>query len=474
MVSSRQLRIADLKTLAAVVFGVVLLCGLPRTGLGPRLGGSLLGGGPWLAAQESQESIDDLFQTDESRADESQAEEPAAGEPVEVPSERPAETSPERVDIDALTSSPIEVSGKVSAGVGLGVGLEEWPNTAAAEGKNWQELKRFSGFFDTTATLTVDARPESYLRFKADVETRLVEDEDDPKAMSFKDPYMKEVFVDYTLRDTVFFRAGRQSLTWGQGQLLDNPANLVSRVSEGVAVRATVPVGAGTLNGVIYSKQEWVAGPYSNINPRVYAYAGQWETAVGPLAFAAAGHFKMDDDEEDIGGDIGGAASISYGIGPFDLFLDTVGHWDRNKPEWNAAKWEAMGLLVWENADRSWTVANEYQYDSSVADGLGHYVGVAVKTPKLFGTTWRPAFRWKHAFQDHSGEVVTGVSGTVAPKLKMSVGVPVVYGAPGTYYRDALTQSIDETDETLEEREELIPVDNIVSFLLSVNLSFSF
>jgi CO dehydrogenase/acetyl-CoA synthase alpha subunit len=54
----------------------------------------------------------------------------------------------------------------------------------------------------------------------------------------------------------------------------------------------------------------------------------------------------------------------------------------------------------------------------------------------------------------------------------MSIGVPVIYGAPGTYYRDALTEDA-ETDPD-DRDEDAIPLDNVVTVLLGFSLSFSF
>ena len=367
------------------------------------------------------------------------------------------------VDIDALTTSPPKVTGSVSAGVGAGVGFIEWPGSSAADNRSVQDLLRFSGFYTTSARASVDVRPEPYLRFRTSVSTSL-----DTDAMSFTDPSMGELFIDYTLRDTIFFRAGRQGLTWGQGRLLSNPANLVSRVSSGVALRNTVPAGSGTINGVIYSKESWVQ-EHGKTDPRAFAYAAQWEQTFGPVATALMGHFQTDED-------IGSAGSFSFGLGPIDVAADLVGSWVREDPSRGLNDWDAMGRVFWENDDRSWTLLAEYEFDSQVNDYEGHYTGLALRMPGLGGSGWRPAVRWKHAFQDDSGEVVPVIGGSIAPSLNMSISIPVVYGEPGSYYREALTKNVeDEGEDNIEEEdEEEIPIDNVVSLLFSISLSFSF
>ncbi len=289
--------------------------------------------------------------------------------------------------------------------------------------------------------------------------------------MNFSGPDLNEVFVDYTLRETVFFRAGRQGLTWGHGRLLGNPANLVSRVSEGVAVRMTLPAGNGTLNGVVYSKEGWINNPYPNIDPRTFAYAGLWELSMGPLALSLSSHFKMKDDIKE---DIGSATSISFGIGSFNIAADLVGHWNRTNPSWIPVEWEVLGQIFWENDSRSWSLLSEYLFDSSVGAGLGHYTSLGIKTPKFIGSRWQPTILWKHAFQDNSGEFVTGVSGSIAPGLNLTMGIPVVYGYPGSYYRDKLIENLESDENAFDEEERVIPIDNVVSLLISITLSFSF
>ncbi|MCD6397965.1 MAG: hypothetical protein J7L71_10540 [Spirochaetaceae bacterium] len=417
-----------------------------------------LWGYPLYSKETGQISIDDLFnQPVEDGQNEDQ---------TKIESESINTQTEESVNLDALTTSPTVFSGSVSAGVGIGAGLVEWPGSNAAEKKSFSDLMRYSGFYLSTATLGIDARPEPWLRFYSSFSVNL-----DAEKMIFTGPNLNEVFVDYTLKDTVFFRAGKQGLTWGHGRLLENPANLVSRVSEGVALRVTLPAGNGTLNGVVYSKGGWVDNPYPNIDPRTFAYAGQWESSMGPLAFSLAGHFKMKDDSKE---DIGSTSSISFGIGSFDLAVDLVGHWDRENPAWGPAEWEGLGQLFWENDDRSWSLLSEYMFDSSVESVSGHYIALGLKTPRFRGSGWQPTLRWKHAFQDNSGELVTGISGSIAQGLSFAMGIPVVYGTPGSYYRAALSENLNLKEGDIDEEASIIPIDNVVSLLFSITLSFSF
>jgi hypothetical protein len=223
--------------------------------------------------------------------------------------------------------------------------------------------------------------------------------------------------------DTLFVRGGKQGMTWGQGRILGNPANLVSRVSEGIAVRGTFPVLRGTTTGVIYGREEWV-GAHSGSSPKAYGYAGQVEQTFGAFALGLHGHFQIDED-------LAGAVTMSWGKEQVNLAGDVAVHWDRNQSfGTDSARLEAMGQLFWQPDESDWPFGMEYAFDSDVRDAegdyIGHRTGVALRTPGLFRSAWRPAITWQHADQDDSGQVVFGIGGTIAPSLNLSIGVPVI------------------------------------------------
>ncbi len=428
---------------------------------------------PLQAQDEFQIDIDDLFFLDDSEADEP-ADEPAVEPESEAAAAEPSAAEPpaekeepaERVDLAALTTAPLKVTGTVSAGFGAGIGLTEWPGSSAAGNADLVDLLNISGLYRSSAVVKIDARPKPYLRFYTALGTSL-----DNDAMVFTTPEISEIFIDYTLADKIFLRFGKQALTWGQGRLLGNPANLVSRAAQGAAVRGSVQAGSGTLNGVVYAVGDWIddgtdsgADPvtYANTDPRAYGYAARWDTLVGPVALLLSGHFKLHDDIfQDDKSDIGAAASLSFTLGPFDAALDLTGRWGVEELAWNPDGWSVMGQLFWENADRSLSVLGEYQYDASLGD-TRHHAALAAKFPKLLDGTWQPALSWKHAFQDGSGEFIPGISGRPAPGMQVSLGAPLFYGKPGSYYREAVNDELP------------IPKNHTAGLLLAVNVNFSF
>lgn len=354
------------------------------------------------------------------------------------------------VDISSLTTSPPQFSGSVNANAGLSLGFEEWPGSEAAGERSAAELLRGSGLYDMSATLKVDARPHPQIRFQASFNSEL-----DENKMSFTSPSIGELFVDYTLGQNLFIRAGKQGLTWGEARLLGNPANLVNRLSNGVAIRASYPVGPGSLTGAVYSIWSWVEENRPG-SWRSFGYAALYETTVAGVTGQLSGHFKTDELTRT-------AASLSFGLGPVDVTAEGMARWDYEDIPGGVQEWGALGQAYWEY--EGWSLLGEYEFDSAVADYKGHYIGVGVGAPDIFGG-WSPRVRWRHAVQDNSGEIAPGLSGTVAPRLTATIGTPIVYGEPGSFYREA--------DEGSSSAGQPIPGDDVISVLLGVELSFSF
>jgi len=100
-----------------------------------------------------------------------------------------------------------------------------------------------------------------------------------------------------------------------------------------------------------------------------------------------------------------------------------------------------------------------------------------MKAPSLTNGQWRPSLSWQHAMGDSSGTIVLGMSGTVAPSLEFSIGIPAFYGAPNTTYRGVSETRIVPDDENLDDENEkvlLIAGTNVVSLGFGLSISMSF
>ena len=357
------------------------------------------------------------------------------------------------VDIAALTTAPLRISGSVESSLGAGVGLVEWPGTDAADGRTVRELTDVFAAYSLATTIAFDARPRPYLRYYMSLSTSLV-----PSAMTFSTPGVGELFIDYTFADRIFVRAGKQGLTWGQARFLDNPTNLVGRLGGGVSIRATTPLGLGTGTAIIYGLSGWMQGdPYPASDPRSFGYAAQIENTRGRYSFIVAGHAHVTEQ-------IQTSASVTAGLNRFDLTAEAVGRFKHSGDFYRGPadnSYDGLLQVVWEPGNPVWTIVGEYRFTSTIDDWMGHRVGLGVQAPTRPGRFgWKPRIRWLHAFHDHSGQIAAGFEGTVAPDMKLTVGVPVFYGEPNSYYRAAGAEGV--------------PGGNVTGLFAVVNLDFSF
>jgi hypothetical protein len=396
--------------------------------------------------EDEQIAIDDMFtQTENTVASDTDK----TGEDENPPARK-------KVDLDNLVNKPLNISAQIRAGLGLGLGLKEWPGTRAAEGQDIIDLATYAGFYESSVIVDIDARPESFLRFKARLKSELDEEE-----MNFTVPTAEEMFIDYSVTDTFFLRAGKQKMVWGQGLLLENYADLVERVEDGVAVKGVAQLGSSIFEAVVYGLNSW-EDQYGATSPRTFGYAARAEKPFGPATWGLAGHYHVDEPVQF-------SASTTFPLGSIDFAGDLVLYQEQEHIQDAENGWAALGRLFWENSSRSWSVVAEYEFNSYVEDSLGHYTGLAVKMPILMGNDWRPAIRWRHAYEDHSGDLLAGFSGTILPKLRLTLGIPLVYGSPGSYYR---SEARDPADKRLDS--DLIPDGNVVTVLVAVSLNYTF
>lgn len=380
-------------------------------------------------------------------------------DPEEEPRDEPDEPDEnDFVDVEALTTSPTEFSASVSTGFGLAASLTEWPWTGAADGAGVRDLVDYAAGYDLSSTFEIDSRPAGNIRFNARFKTELDED-----VMDFTRPSVSRLFVDYTPWDRLSLRIGKFGLTWGQGgRVLSNIGNLVSDVSDGVALRGVVPVGRGTVTGVIYSQEDWVS-EYDPQDARAFAYAGQIETSLQRVSLGASARIRSTDPLDTSG-------FIAGGFGDFDWTLEATKSWDRDGDYFSFSydfnrrpNLEVLTQLLWEGGDPSWVIVGEHLWDAGDSDPWAQEVGLALRMPRFsaLGQNWRPQTRIRHSLKDHSGDVVTGFNTGILDNANLTVGIPFRYGPPdGTYRQDDFGSDVQN-------------IDGVAAFGLAASLSFS-
>lgn len=365
----------------------------------------------------------------------------------ELPAEAGDPAPPPAVDLAALTTAPPRFSGSVDSGAGLSLGMEEWPGTAAAEGRSATDMLQWRAGYEMETKLRVTARPQPYLRVTAAFVTKLSE-----TTARFSNPAVDELFVDYTLADTLFFRAGKFGLTWGQARILPNIGNIVGDVSGGAGLRVTAPIPQGTATALVYTRSQEIA-LHGSGDPRSFTYAAQIETTRGRVSTGAAARLRTDDP-------LRATAYLTLGLGTVDLTQEALLLWDRTgslQPE--ALTVATLSQVVWEIGAPAWRVIGEYLHDDALSNHTDHRIGLGIRMPRFLPGRWRPQLRWQHAFQDDSGLIETVFSGDLAPSIEGTIGIPVRYGEPGTVYRRASTD---------------FPDNGVAAVALGARLKFSF
>lgn len=381
------------------------------------------------------DDLDDLFSDPESGIVED-----------EIVEEEEDAPPPQVVDVAALTTSPVRFSGSVDTGAGLALGLSEWLGSSAAGGASGRELLNYGAGYDMKATFRVTARPQPYLRFTSSFTTELRE-----QTATFSPLSIGDLFVDYTLQDRIFIRAGKFGQTWGQARILENIGNIAGDTDSGAAMRATVPLRRGTATALVYTLGP--RAPYSASDPRSFIYAGQFETTRGRVSSGVAARARSQDV-------LRTTAHVTLGLGHLDLTQEALFLIDREDPlNPDATTIKTLSQFVWEGGYPVWRVIGEYLFDTGVPDWQGSRMALGVRMPRFLPGGWRPNVQWRHAFVDNSGQIETALTGDLAPSMEGSIGIPVIYGPPGSVYR-----GIDTT----------IPSNGVVSVGFGARLKFSF
>ena len=401
----------------------------------------------WLGASafgQATDGVDDMF------------DDPNAGI-VEQPEEG--------MDVDALTADKKpRFSGSATVGGGFVLGMARWENPFADPG-----VIGLTPFYVIEGGLKLDFRPVSSLRLYGDFEVNSpYVDPAHPEdtAITFSPVLVDELFLDYTLAELLYFRMGKQAITWGQGRLF-NPGNFLLQAIDGISVKGFLPLGPNglTLGGLGEGVFGTSLSTYYDSLSELIAVAGLFETSLSRLTFGLSAYYR-------IAPGLRTGAYLKTPIAGVDIALEGVLEWGPDPAVMDSAA--VLASLFWEGGRHKWQLILEYLFDTSVPDYLGHSVGLGVLASNWLPGGWKPGLRWVHSFADVSGQLLLGLEGPIAPYLRLAVAFPFRYGdSPGNYSRYLVSQL--PGVEYLERIEDgRIPGDPAAAVLVMLTLSVNF
>jgi hypothetical protein len=233
-----------------------------------------------------------------------------------------------------------------------------------------------------------------------------------------------ELFLDYTLYDSAFFRIGKFAQTWGYGHLF-NPGNLVSSTSAGVNFKAFAAAGPFALTGLVIANPDFFE---DTSHPRAdeFGYAGNLGVTEGiftgnlSVYKQRAAGTKVD-------------AGVRTSLLGLDLYSEALGYQNHITNKW----WPGLlaGAYYQLNTSWPWKLLGEYWVDGSTYGTFNRSIGLgATSDPVIKGLDLRISAKWYHSIDDRSGQLVTAVDIVPFPKLDIALAVPWTYGPKNGIY----------------------------------------
>ena len=368
--------------------------------------------------------------------------------------------SDEAMDLAAVTAdTKPRFSGSARVDGGFILGMSEWGSPLAEPG-----TVGLLPFYALESTLNLDVRPAPYLRFYGSFGVSSPYTTEAGIELGFSPVLVDELFLDYTLAERLYFRLGKQSMTWGQGRLF-NPGDFVSHAAGGISVKGFAPLGPVGLTAVAIGEGV-VADPPSlaAIGERV-SCAVLFETSLSALTLGMSAYYRSAPG-------LRTGAYLKRPVGRFDGAVEGVLDWKPDVAGLDSGM--VLASLFWEGGRSRWQVILEYLYDTAVADYRGHSLGLGFTVRDWLPRGWRPGLRWVHGFADHAGQVVLGFDGPVAPHLRLAIGFPFHYGAADGYYRQVLVDSLPGVDFLESFAGGRLPGDPAAAMVVLLRLSLDF
>jgi hypothetical protein len=386
----------------------------------------LAGSGVWAqaaAAGTDDEGIDSLFNGSGTAGG-------AEGEPTS------AAVRPD----DILRDDKVHFYGSVDIFGSIGAGWSQYPPLEAP----WTGLGgEVGGAFQ--ANLGFEVRPAPELRVRG--------------TMSFyfpgPGPLFPEMIIDYSILDSVFFRAGVFSYTWGNSQFFlygnlpgrglstwsnsnvpfwernNIITNLVTPTAP-ISLKMNIPVG---LNGLTllarFDMANYGFPDQYTPNPKNAGYGLQWDMVTGPIEWSVAGFYQNLLTPRSL-------LAMKTSILGFDFSTElTVAS------PWSGGQFQGVYPTLTAGISREWPdahikLAGEYGYNGerNIGQSLlpdtagpgGHNSALVLRFTNLGDMGLAFTFLWQHNWSDGSGLLAPFIEVSPVALTTLQIGLPLVYG----------------------------------------------
>jgi hypothetical protein len=349
-------------------------------------------------------------------------------------------TSPSLRPDDILRDDKLHFFGSIDIFGDIGTGWSQYPPLETP----WSNLGGEVGG-SLQANLGFEVRPATELRVRG--------------TMSYyfpgPGPLFSEMIVDYSILNSVFFRAGIFSYTWGNSQFFlygNLPGRGLSTWSNSnlpfwernsiitnlvtptvpISLKMNIPFGLGGLTMLArFDMANYGFADQYSPNPKYAGYGLQWDMVTGPIEWSVAGFYQNLLTPRSL-------IAMKTSLLGFDLSAEAT-----LASPFSGGQFQGVYTTLTSGISREWSdahikVSAEYGYNGERNPGLsllpdnsgpgGHNSAVALRFTNLGDMGLAFTFLWQHNWSDGSGLLAPFLEISPVALTTLQIGLPLVYG----------------------------------------------
>lgn len=295
-----------------------------------------------------------------------------------------------------------------------------------------------SPVFGISSSLSFDARPDPNFRIHGSMSWDFPAYATPYNYTSIPAPSIDEMFADYTVANTFFFRIGKQTINWGAGRFFPI-GNLVARVPEkfapyapesfdntaGVGVKVGVPIGPDNVTAIAQIKNGYIASPTSPHLGEV-GYGLKNSILLGNTEITVGGYYQMYLAPRAL-------AIVKRTIFGVDTRVEAV---LAETP--SGVNLSYLANIFWQQSTLHLNIEAEYMYNAGAAQPYinssepgfptGPAAAVLAGFKNIFGSKLDVGVKWEQSFLDDSGIVTPAVIYKPFGHVSITFATPMYYG----------------------------------------------